>query len=87
MDAPGLEATALKEGVMSEQFPPVTINFGAVKVVGIPGLSLVAIAIAIAFEFPQAGWLLALSVLAGAGLGGALIAVRDRHGPGRLMVN
>jgi hypothetical protein len=79
MDSPGLETRAVKEGVMSEQFPPVTINFGAVKVVGIPGLSLVAIAIAIAFEFPEAGWLLALSVVAGVVLGGALIAARGRH--------
>jgi hypothetical protein len=65
---------------MREQFPPVAINFGAVKVVGIPGLSLVAIAVAIAFEFPEAGWLLVLSVAAGAALGGSLIALRARHG-------
>jgi hypothetical protein len=65
---------------MREQFPPVTINFGSVKVVGIPGLSLVAIAVAIAFEFPEAGWLLALGVTGGAALGGALIALRRRHG-------
>ena len=64
---------------MHEQFPPVTINFATVKVVGIPGLSLVAIAFAIAFQFPLAGWLLLLSVAAGAMVGGALIAMRGRH--------
>ena len=31
---------------MREQFPPITINFAPVKVIGIPGLSLVAIAVA-----------------------------------------
>jgi hypothetical protein len=74
-----VEEKAMKEGVMSEQFPPVTINFASVKVVGIPGLSLVAIAFAIAFEFPEAGWLLALSIIAGVGVGAALIALRGRH--------
>ena len=64
---------------MREQFPPVTINFGSVKVAGIPGLSLVAIAVAIAFEFPEAGWLLASGIAAGAVVGGALIALRRRH--------
>ena len=53
---------------MREQFPPVTINFGAVRVAGVPGLSLIAIVIAIAFEFefPEARWLLALGLAAGA---------------------
>jgi hypothetical protein len=64
---------------MREQFSPVTINFGAVKVAGIPGLSLVAIAVAIAFEFPEAAWLLVSGLTAGAALGGALIALRRRQ--------
>ncbi|HXI30295.1 MAG TPA: hypothetical protein VNG89_17775 [Vicinamibacterales bacterium] len=64
---------------MREQFPPVTINFASVKVVGIPGLTLVAIAIAIAFQFPEAGWLFGLSVAAGGVLAATLIALRRHH--------
>ncbi|HMF95947.1 MAG TPA: hypothetical protein VKE96_16710 [Vicinamibacterales bacterium] len=64
---------------MRDQFPPLTINFASVRVVGIPGLSLVAIACAIAFQFPLAGWLLMLSVGAGFAVGGTLIALRRRH--------
>jgi hypothetical protein len=65
---------------MREQFRPVTINFGAVKVAGGPGLALIAIVIAIAFEFPEARWLLAAGVAAGTALASVLIAVRRRHG-------
>jgi len=63
---------------MSERFPPVTINFGAVRVAGVPGLSLVAIVVAIAFQFPEARWLLALGLAAGAAVAAALIAMRRR---------
>jgi hypothetical protein len=63
---------------MRNQFPPVTINFGAVPVAGVPGLSLIAIVIAIAFQFPEARWLLALGIAAGAAVAAALIAIR-RH--------
>jgi hypothetical protein len=61
---------------MGQQFPPVTINFGAVRVAGVPGLSLIAIVIAIAFQFPEARWLLALGAAAGAAIAAVLIAVR-----------
>lgn len=61
---------------MGDRFPPVTINFGAVRVAGVPGLSLIAIVVAIAFQFPEARWLLALGVAAGAALAAALIAIR-----------
>jgi hypothetical protein len=44
----------------------------------VPGLSLVAIVVAIAFQFPEARWLLALGVIAGAAVAAALIAMR-RH--------
>jgi hypothetical protein len=63
---------------MRERFPPVTINFGAVRVAGVPGLSLVAIVVAIAFQFPEARWLLALGVAAGTAVAAALIAIRRR---------
>ena len=55
---------------MAERFPPVKINFASVDVVGVPGLCLVAIVVAIAIEFPEARWLL-LGGLAG----GAVLAL------------
>ena len=64
---------------MSESFPPVTINFGAVKVAGGPGLSLLVIVGAIAFEFPEAGWLLVSGAVGGVLLGAAMILVRRRR--------
>src|SRR5689334_20651384 len=63
---------------MRDQFPPVTIDFGAVRVAGVPGLPLIGIVIAIAFQFPEARWLLALGVAAGAAVAAALIVVRAR---------
>jgi hypothetical protein len=59
-----------QEAIMAERFPPVKINFASVDVVGVPGLCLIAIVIAIAMEFPEARWLL-LGGLAG----GAVLAV------------
>jgi hypothetical protein len=60
---------------MRESFPPVTINFGAVKIAGGPGLSLLVIVVAIAVEFPEAGWLLASGLVGGLMVGAALILV------------
>src|SRR5712692_11059789 len=68
---------------MREQFPPITINFAPVKVVGIPGLSLVAIAVAIAVEFPQGRWLLLSGLAGGILVAAALILVRRRRQTGR----
>ena len=64
---------------MTESFSPVTINFGAVKVAGGPGLSLIAIVVAIAFEFPEARWLLMSGVAGGLLLGAAMILARRRR--------
>jgi hypothetical protein len=61
---------------MGEQFPPVNINFAPVNVVGVPGLALVLVAVAIAMEFPEARWLLISSVVAGS----LLAAIRIRRG-------
>jgi hypothetical protein len=55
---------------MAERFPPVKINFASVDVVGVPGLCLVAIVVAIAIEFPEARWLLIAGLA-----GGAVLAV------------
>lgn len=64
---------------MREQFPPVKINFASVQVIGWPGLSLVAIAVAIAFEFPQTRWLLLLGLAAGIVFAVTLIFLRRRR--------
>src|SRR5215813_6132195 len=61
---------------MSEQFRPITINFAPVKVIGIPGLSLVAIAVAIVLEFPVGGWLLLSGIVGGVLVAVALIRLR-----------
>src|SRR5258706_11510731 len=72
---------------MREQFQPITINFTPVKVVGIPGLSLVAIVVAIAVQFPEARWLLLSGLAGGVVLAATLILVRRpqqqtrRNGP------
>lgn len=61
---------------MREQFRPIATNFTPVAVVGIPGLTLVIIAIALAAQFPEARWLLAAGLLGGAAIAGVLIARR-----------
>ena len=63
---------------MREQFRSITINFAPVKVVGIPGLMLVVIAIALAAQFPEARWLL-VTGLAGGLLVAAVLIVRRRR--------
>ena len=63
---------------MTERFPPVTINFAKVQVVGWPGLSLVVIVIAIAIQFPEARWLLLSGLTGGVLLALALILIRRR---------
>jgi len=64
---------------MREQFPPVNLNLASVRIVGIPGLSLVLIVIAITFEFPQARWLFLSGLAGGALVAAALILIRRRH--------
>jgi LPXTG-motif cell wall-anchored protein len=64
---------------MREQFPPVSINFSKVDVVGWPGLALVLVAVAIALEFPQTRWLLLAGLAAGILLAAVLIVVRRRR--------
>src|SRR5262245_39521147 len=66
---------------MREQFPPITINFAPVKVIGIPGLSLVAIAMALVVEFPEGRWLLLAGITGGLLVAAALIRLRRPHRP------
>jgi ABC-type Fe3+-siderophore transport system permease subunit len=64
---------------VGEHFRPVTINFASVNITGVPGLSLVVIVVAIAFEFPEARWLLISGLAGGMVLGAAMILVRRRR--------
>src|SRR5262249_496712 len=65
---------------MSEQFRPITINFAPVKVLGIPGLALVAIAVAIVLEFPVGRWLLISGIAGGLVVAAAMILSRRPRG-------
>jgi len=64
---------------MTEHFRPVTINIASVNVAGGPGLSLLALVAAIAYQFPEARWLLFSGVTGGALLGAAMILLRRRR--------
>jgi hypothetical protein len=66
---------------MTQEFPPVKINFASVNIVGWPGLTLVAIAVAIAFEFPETRWLLLLGLTGGALVAAVMIYVRSHRRP------
>ena len=66
---------------MAELFRAVTINLAPVKVAGVPGLTLVFVAAAIAVEFPEARWLALSGLLGGLIFGAALIVVRRRRQP------
>ena len=63
---------------MTKEFPPVHINFASVRVKGGPGLTLVALVVAIAIEFPEVRWLL-LSGLAGGLVVAAALIYRRHH--------
>lgn len=67
---------------MREQFREIATNFTPVRVVGIPGLTLVIIAIALAMQFPQARWLIAAGIAGGMVIAAALIARRRDVGGG-----
>ena len=63
---------------MSEQFPPININFASVKVAGAAGVPLLIVVGAMAFVFNEARWLLLLGGLCGALVGAAMIYVGRR---------
>jgi hypothetical protein len=64
---------------MAERFRQVTINIASVNVAGGPGLSLLALVVAIAYQFPEARWLLLSGIAGGALLGAAKILLRRRR--------
>jgi hypothetical protein len=57
-------------------FSPDIINMSRIRVAGIGGLGLVAMAAAVAFNVPRIGQTMAIGAVAGAILAGALIALR-----------
>jgi hypothetical protein len=64
---------------MREPFRPVTTNLAAVRIEGLAGLPVVALVIVIAIVLPEARWLLASGVVAGAVAGAVMIFVRRRR--------
>jgi hypothetical protein len=72
---------------MTQEFSPVKINFASVNIVGVPGLMLVAVAVAIAFEFPQTRWLLLLGLAGGAVVAAVMIYTRSHRKPALPRVN
>ena len=64
---------------MREQFRPIATNLTPVNVVGVPGLMLVLIAIALALQFPEARWLIAAGLAGGSCIAVLLIKRRQRR--------
>ena len=64
---------------MSERFRPIATNLTPVNVIGVPGLMLVLIAIALALQFPEARWLIAAGLIGGAAIATLLIRRRARR--------
>jgi hypothetical protein len=65
---------------MREQFRTIRINFAPVDITGGPGLAVVAVIVAIAFEFPETRSLLLFGIVSGALLAAAMIYRRSRRG-------
>jgi len=64
---------------MREQFRPIVTNLTPVNVIGVPGLTLVLIAIALALQFPEAQWLIAAGLVGGAAIACVLIKRRQHR--------
>lgn len=64
---------------MRERFRQIPTNLTPVNVIGVPGLMLVLIAIALAWQFPEAQWLIASGLAGGALIAIVLISTRRRH--------
>jgi hypothetical protein len=61
---------------MRERFRPIATNLTPVNVVGIPGLALVAIAVALGWQFPEVQWLIAAGLTGGTAI--AVLLIRRR---------
>ena len=59
--------------------PISSINMSGIQVAGVGGLGLVAVAGLMAYEFPQAQWLLAFGTIGGVILACGLIVFRRSH--------
>ena len=57
----------------------VSINMSGIEVSGVGGLGLVAVAGLMAYEFPQASWLMAFGAIGGVILACAMVAFRRHH--------
>jgi hypothetical protein len=64
---------------MREQFRPIRTNIASVDITGWPGLTVVVVIVAIAFEFPETRSLLLFGIVSGALLAAAMIYHRSRH--------
>ena len=56
-----------------------SINMSAIPVNGVGGLGMIAIAVVIAIEYPEAHWLLALSLIGGVCMAAGTILWRRTH--------
>ena len=61
--------------------PTDVINIARIRVAGIGGLGLVAMALAVALDVPRIGQTLAIGLVLGAVFAAILISRRRRHGP------
>jgi hypothetical protein len=75
-----INARRTKQIPASEALPPDAINMSSIRVAGIGGLGLVAMAVAVAWKIPRIGLTMELGLLLGALMAVALIAVRHRFG-------
>jgi len=66
---------------MTNRDHPVEINMSGIPVAGVGGLGLVAVALFMAFVFPEARGLLMLGALGGIIIAAGLVMLRRRHLP------
>ena len=64
---------------MRTPFRPIATNLTPVHVIGVPGLMLALVAIALALQFPEARWLIAAGLAGGTGVAARLIRRRARR--------
>jgi len=63
-----------------EPNPTDAINISSIRVAGVGGLGLVAMAVAVAWDIPPIGWTMELGLLLGAVMAVAMIVARRRVG-------